>query len=581
MNKKVLLLILIPSLLIAGGYLFIRYTLGSTIARDGGKNATLTKTDSASAKQALSLDLRPLIIQRLQQLVAKTSDNIYELSVGDMKVDVLSSNASFQNVVLKPDKKRADSLRGLGLAPVETFAFSFPKLEVEGINFDDVLTEKTMDYKLVKLTNPVFEIYRNTNDKKEKKEDFTQRFLKEMKKLSVQNLIVEGGKIIIHNKGKSNELKDVFIDMKDILVDSATRNDQSRFLFAKKASLSFKDYKAAVSKGQYNLAIDKVNVDVSEQKLTLGNLSFNSPLSKKEFSSRQKFSKEYFQFSVPSITLNGVDWWKLVNEDEIVAKEITINSGKLLIYLDRSLPPKSKMGNFPVHLLMKLPMKINIDRLRTNNLDFAYEEYNPVSQQSGTIRFSNISMSVANVSNRTGKGLSPVTVSGNGLLMDKIPVKADFTFNRENYKSGGFTASISSDKYFDGSLLNSFAMPMGMVRIEKGELQKIQANLQGDQLQASGDITVLYKNLKLHLLEKDKGEKELDKKGVTSLVANAFVLKKDNPKEGEESRKVQAEFKRIPEGGFFMLVWKTIMTGTLKTIGAPARIANKTVSNTR
>jgi len=64
-------------------------------------------------------------------------------------------------------------------------------------------------------------------------------------------------------------------------------------------------------------------------------------------------------------------------------------------------------------------------------------------------------------------------------------------------------------------------------------------------------------------------------------VANAFVLKKDNPKEGEEIRKVQAAFKRIPEGGFFMLVWKTIMTGTLKTIGAPTRIANKTVSNSK
>jgi hypothetical protein len=56
--------------------------------------------------------------------------------------------------------------------------------------------------------------------------------------------------------------------MKDILVDSATRNDRSRFLFAKKASLSFKDYKAEMGKGQYNLAIAKVNVEVPEQKLT-------------------------------------------------------------------------------------------------------------------------------------------------------------------------------------------------------------------------------------------------------------------------------------------------------------------------
>src|SRR5215216_5496564 len=162
--------------------------------------------------------------------------------------------------------------------------------------------------------------------------------------------------------------------------------------------------------------------------------------------------------------------------------------------------------------------------------------------------------------------------------MHKIPIKADFVFNRANYKSGEFTARINADKDFEGSLINSFSMPMGMVKIEEGLLQKLHANLQGSELKASGDITVLYKDLKLHLLEKDKGEKQLDKKGFTTFFANALVLKKDNPKEGAEPRKVQAEFKRIPEGGFFMLVWKTIMTGALKTIGAPTKIANKTAN---
>ena len=53
---------------------------------------------------------------------------------------------------------------------------------------------------------------------------------------------------------------------------------------------------------------------------------------------------------------------------------------------------------------------------------------------------------------------------------------------------------------------------------------------------------------------------------MTSFLANAFVLKKDNPKEGESLRNVQAEFKRNPDGGFFMLVWKTIMAGALKRL---------------
>jgi hypothetical protein len=67
----------------------------------------------------------------------------------------------------------------------------------------------------------------------------------------------------------------------------------------------------------------------------------------------------------------------------------------------------------------------------------------------------------------------------------------------------------------------------------------------------------------------------LDKKDVTSFVANLFVLKKDNPKEGEAPRTAQAQFNRDPNGGFMMLVWKTILVGVLKTIGAPEKIAYK------
>jgi hypothetical protein len=119
-------------------------------------------------------------------------------------------------------------------------------------------------------------------------------------------------------------------------------------------------------------------------------------------------------------------------------------------------------------------------------------------------------------------------------------------------------------------------MPLGMTKIKSGVIQKVEAKIKGDQWQANGNILILYKDLNLSLLEKDKGKAALDKKDVTSFIANAFVLKKNNPKKGEEPRKETAEFKRIPEGGFFMLVWKTILAGALKTIGAPVKLASKT-----
>lgn len=583
MNKKLFLLILLSSLVLISAYFFIRYTLKADGKQNDEKLSTETqKTDSSKTKQNSPADLRPLFIQYLQQLVAKTSNGIYDLYIDDMQVDILASTVVLNSVVIKPDKKRADSLYRLGLAPNETYALNFKKLEVIGINIDDAITSKTMDYKLVRLTNPVFEIFQRKNNSngnsKENKEDFTQRFLKEMQKLSLQNLVIEGGIIIIQKEGgKENSLKNVSLSMKDILIDSTTRNNRERFFFAKEADLSFTNYKAVTGNGQYNLTIAKVNVQEPRQKVTLSNLSLSPPLSKEQFSKNQKFSKEYYRLSFPSVTITDVNWWNLINEEEVMAKEININSGKLFIYLDRSLPPKSKMGNFPVQLLMKLPTKVDIERMKITNLDLGYEEYNPVSKQNGTINMDNISLDIAGVSNIKNKNAKPVTIDGTAKFMGKIPVKANFVFSRTNYKSGRFTTSIISDEEFEGSLVNSFAMPLGLVKIDKGVVQKLVANLKGDQSGASGDVTLAYKDLKLVLLEKDKGEKKLDKKGVTTLFTNLFVLKKDNPKKGEELKKEQASFRRIPEGGFFMLVWKTILTGALKSVGAPTRIANKKV----
>jgi hypothetical protein len=118
-------------------------------------------------------------------------------------------------------------------------------------------------------------------------------------------------------------------------------------------------------------------------------------------------------------------------------------------------------------------------------------------------------------------------------------------------------------------------MPLGMLRVDEGRLQKLQASIKGNEQQAKGNVLVLYKDLRIHLMEKDAGKKALDKKDVTSFLANLFVIKDDNPKKNQLPRNSATAFKRDPNGGFFMLVWKTILVGVLKTIGAPEKLAYK------
>lgn len=579
MPRRLLLFILIPALLLIAGYFFLQIYLRTNIHKENAsllapKDSLTAKADTLGGKKTSALDLRPLFIERMHQLVQKSSNGLYVLSIGDLKVDVLASTVSLSDVTVRPDEKVRRSLQSTGSLPGDVFSIAFKSLVIEGINLDDAIKNKVMDYKLVKLVAPVIEIDHRKAQKEKSNEGFSQRFLKEMEKLSIAKLEVDGGTVIVHDrqKGATKKLGGMKVQMADILLNDQTRADKDRFLFAKEAKLAFKDFSTATHDGLYTFKIGDVSVDASQKTVALKNLSFTSLLSKEAFVKKQSEAKEMFNLLLPAVNIKGIDWWNVFNGDEMIASSVQTNGGKFSVYLDRNLPPKSKSGNFPSQLLKKLPLRLNIAGMKMQNLDVSYEERNPLSGKNGTVYLDKATLTLDNVSN---EGSDPLLVDGTALLAHKVPIQASFSFDMKQYKTGKFSAGLSCNTPFDGTLLNPVAMPLGMLKLEKGTLQKLTATMEGDEQGANGIVTVLYKDLKLSLLEKDKGKTALDKKDVTSFMANLFVLKKDNPKNGKAPRTEQASFKRDPTGGFVMLIWKTVLVGILKTIGAPEKIAYK------
>jgi len=574
MSRKLIIILLIPALLLIGAYLYLRTSLPKAIKKDEAITGKMEAVDSLGGKKTSVVDLRPLFIQRMQQLLKKSSAGLYDLTIGDLQLDVLNSTIVLKDVSVKPEKTSQATLRKEGRLPQNVFDLSFQSLQIEGVNLDDALTRKTMDYKLVKIVRPVIHVYRGQKQVQQKSdEEFTQRFLQEMTSLDIKKLVIEDATIVMHgSNNKTNRLNNVQVNMTDILLDSTTRQDKSRFLFAKDATLIFQNYTTQTKDGLYNFKVGKGTILATSQQVKLENLSFTSPLSREQFVKRQKQAKELYDFKLAAITLNNIDWWTLMNGEQLVADEMIAAGGKLSIYLDRTLPPKSKMGNFPNQLVAKLPMSIAVKSMRLSNLDLSYTEYNPISKQTGSIYMDNISLTASNISNNTR---APMVVEGNALFMRSIPISTVFRFNMAAAKSGAFSADISVNKPFEGSLINAFSVPLGMMKIERGTVNSLQANMNGDQFKATGDVLLEYKDLKVALMEKDNGEKELDKKNVTSFLANLLVIKNDHPKKGKAPEKQTGTFQRDPNGGFFMLVWKTMLVGVLKTIGAPEKLAYK------
>jgi hypothetical protein len=573
--KKISIILLVLGLIILSAYMYLRHS----VSTPGFKPAAAASPVNKPKKAESIADLRPLFISKLQQLVKAGSGGLYNLSIHEVEPDVLNATVSINNAELVPDSAVLEQLRNSGQLPSQVFKISLGRLKIEGLGLQDFLDTKNLDLKSIKISAPSIHVYPGASSGPGKKAPTLYQGLKEkLEHLGIDLILIDGGKLVIHQaNGKvSSSLGGIQVRLGDLLMDSTTQYDKKRFLFAKKAELSMKNYKTSSKDGMYDMAISEIIVKPNQSSLSANHISLKPRWGKKEFAKKQGVMKERYELSIPALHMQNIDWWNLVNQQKIFADEAEISNARFSIYFDRSVPPgKPKLNSFPSQLVMKMPVLIHIARLKCSNMDLQYEEYNPFSERTGNVHITRLNGEVQNLTNVPSviQNNKQTTVIANGLILGNVPAKLTLHFDMAQYKKGAFTADINV-KDFDGSLIKPISEPLGLFRLKSGNVQSITAHQEGDQAGATGKTLILYKDLKITPLEKGKGDDDsLNKKHVTALVANAFIIKNDNPTGKEAARNPVTSFTRDPHGSFFNLIWKTLLTGILKTTGAPEKLA--------
>lgn len=571
-----MIVFIVIGILVVGGYIFLR-TFISTKGFHPIKQAAAA--DPTPPKSVL--DLRPQIINKLQQLVKQGSNGLYNLSIKEIEPDVVNSTLDAKNVVLLPDTAALQNLEKERQAPDDVFKITCGSLHIDGIAIVAFLAKNKIDVGTISFNNPVIEVVhqkKSYNKAQTNALTLYQRIAKQMKHIGIDKIIVHNGTLSSRDVKHTTVTKfnDITINLSSILIDSTTQFDKSRFFFAKDGEIITKNFVLPTKNHLYNLTIGSITISTANKNLKALNVAFKPHYSKLEFSKHIKVMTMWYNFSAPSIQLKRIDWWKLMNGESITINEAEINSGKLNSYFDLSLPQDPpKLHNFPHQMLMNLSIPVRIDKLNLINLDVSYEEYHPKSKQSGKLFFNKINGTINNVTNikQQIKRNNYATLSASAIFMHQIPVTSTFRFNLAQYKTGVFSTDVTI-KGFDGPILNSIAQPFGHFYIKRGTVQSATATVTGDNFGATGKVLFLYDSLHITPLKRDINERAgFKKKHLYSFIANTFVLKNENPSGKSQPRSADGSFKRDPHGTFFNLIWKTVLTGILKTIGAPQKLA--------
>lgn len=284
--------------------------------------------------------------------------------------------------------------------------------------------------------------------------------------------------------------------------------------------------------------------------------------------------KDRFDATFAEVTMQHVDWWSLVNQEKLLADDITIERATIHDYIDQSMPdPPFQPNKFPGQLLLKIPLDIHIKKMHVKDFTVKYEEYNPRSEQQGELVFSDINGVLSNITNMPSfiRRNNITTFQSSSLFMWSVPLKIKFTFNVAKEKTGDFTADIDMGK-LNKDVLNDVIEPLGMVSVKSGVFHDAIINMRGNNFGTNGTIKLLYSDLSLAPLKKK--DDELKQKTLTGFLANTFLIKNENPSGSDKTRSPEVKLER-KKRGFFNLIWKTILKGILAVIGLPEKLAEK------
>ncbi|MEP6464845.1 MAG: hypothetical protein ABJB05_01005 [Parafilimonas sp.] len=511
-----------------------------------------------------------MIKAKLQQLVKDGSNGLYVLNLDKIEVDVIDSKVKVHNAELLIDSARLKVLIAQGTSPVDVYKISVSDIDIDGFNVDDLLNKKDMNLNIINIKNPVVEIFHPVNKSDTIKKDTSSLYSKIQKSIGrfqLNMLAVSNMQFIYHNisgKEKTTNFNNVSMKFKNIEIDSLTQFDTTRFLYAKEALIQFGGYTARTADSLYFIKTDSLTLNAARKTLNVTGLYFTPRYSKQDFSKQLKFYKDRYDIKFNTASFKNIDWYNLFLGESFNATQAELNDGTMEVYADKNIPPsgKSKMGNYPHQMLMKLTFPVNVDTILVKNFKLTYTELNPKTEKTGSIIFDDIQGVITNVTNikENIAANKIMKVAATSKLMSAGNLSATFMFDLTKTKTGDFTLDGDLGA-MDGTVLNKATKPLGLFEVNSLSIKKLKLHIKANNDNAHSAVFFVYDDLKITALKPDDGK--LKHRGFLSFVANTFILNKSNT--GNEAENKYVFYKRDPDRSFFSLIWKSILKGITNT----------------
>ncbi|MEO6491100.1 MAG: hypothetical protein ABIO04_14245 [Ferruginibacter sp.] len=541
---------------------------GQIIIKNGILNLSTKTTDPHTSLKDISIQLNNFRVDD-----TKDYDNIISYfikdivaKVGEINMRTENHTITFSEVEYNAPAKFIRLKKFVEKDTLQNVVFDINNTIINNIATDSFILHQQIKAGEFKTDGGLIRLYRK-KDKEGHENDRIEIDNNSFDEAVLERISIGNTKIMVYNKANPSEAPFILNNVKFSATDiqSVYSGTNIRQLIGhSKWILSADGFSLTSEDKIYKYNFGAFNINNVNSTIQLKYLSIKPQIREEVFSKNLKVQKDLYDIELKNIQLSGIDTRTMITDKKILAETISFQP-IIHIFNDRTVEanPASKVGKYPHQQLQAIKIPFLIKKLIIKDGYIAYKEKGKLSKQTGIVFFKNSNATITNVTNIkdniTKDNLLKLNANASFMGVSKLQTTWILPLNSSN---GEFTV-LGSATAFNAEALNTIAEPLGMASIKKGSVNKLEFNINGNDLQANGKETLVYKDLKMEVLKKDSSE-ELKKKNLMSFIANALI--KNGNSGSSNIKPVEMSYGRDTTKSFFNLVWKTIFAGAKNTI---------------
>lgn len=522
----------------------------------------------------------PVLSTQLKKTVLRLSNGLYQADFSESNLYIVSGRIIVDNLVLKPDTAVFNHLKKEGKAPNNLYTLRVDRIVLKRFHPFRLYFKKELNVDDIVVSQPsvqvMYQELRNHDLPDSGKKTIYQRIAGTLKSVHVGHILLNNIDLYYHedfnHRIKNKHLKEMDIKATDLLIDSSSQNDKSRFNFCKDITAVLNNYNGDTADSLYHYEARSVTFSSSRSSITMANAVF-MPLKTVTDSVKPSASNGTFKLETDSICIDHFNYKAFFNYRNFIASDITVYGKSMNVFYDRTLSPRpiDSVKNGLYDLLKNVHSDIAVRTLRLKDIDLIYTEVSAKTKLRGAITFEQLNGSINNITTgndtfKTNRKLS-ASLTANLMGYGKLNLNLDFD-----------PADPKSLLYYKGSLgimnlvnLNPATKSLGLIQFTNGIVTNLSFDMQASAEKVTGKVAFLYRDLNVVLLKQDE-KNALRRMSFISILANAIVLIRNNPTYNNPPRVATVVYQRPENVSYLGSLWWSVCSGIKESIGLSAEI---------